>query len=75
MSISYGGPIVLSIYAMIAGIVAAVIGLSMSITGMALNSKDPDKWGARGLSIAGMIISSIMAGLWLIASLIYFAFL
>lgn len=63
------------LYVAIGGGVSAVLGLGLSITGIILNKKDPDKWTKRGLGIAGMIIGIIMVSIFAIALGIYMLFL
>ena len=64
----------MSVYLLIAAIIAALSGLGVSIAGIVLPNKDPDKFSGRGFGIAGMIIGSVMCGILLIAALLFFIF-
>ncbi len=60
---------------LIAGLVTSGVGLGLSIAGMVLPNKDPDKFSGRGFGLAGTIIASIMLGIFLIALFLYLLFL
>jgi uncharacterized membrane protein len=57
------------------GIGLALAGLIVSIISLALNSKNPDKHTMKGFGIAGMIIGSVMTGIFAVAAVIFFAFM
>ena len=53
-------------------IATAIAGLGVSIAGIVLSNTDSDKFSGKGMSVAGMIIGSIMCGILLIAALLFF---
>lgn len=57
---------------LIASIIAGLSGLILSIVGLSLNKKDPDKFSGKGFAVAGMIIGIIICSLLLIAAIIFF---
>lgn len=54
------------------GIGLALAGLIISIIALVLNAKDPDKHTMRGFGLAGMIIGSVMLGIFLISAILFF---
>lgn len=54
------------------GIGLALAGLIISIVALVLNAKDPDKHTMRGFGLAGMIVGSVMLGIFLIAAILFF---
>lgn len=57
------------------GIGLALTGLIVSIISLALNSKNPDKHTMKGFGIAGMVVGSIMTGIFIVTTLLFFALL
>ncbi len=53
-------------------IATTVAGLALSITGIVLSNNNPDKFSGKGMSVAGMIIGSIMCGILLILAILFF---
>lgn len=60
---------------LLAGLGLAVAGLVISIVALILNAQNPDKFTMRGFGLAGMIIGSIMTGIFIVAAVIFFAFI
>lgn len=57
------------------GIGLAIAGLVISIIAIVLNRRNPDKHTLKGFGIAGMIVGSVMTGIFLITALLFFALL
>lgn len=57
------------------GIALALAGLIISIVALVLNRKDPDKHTMKGFGLAGMIIGSVMTGIFIVTTLLFFALL
>lgn len=57
------------------GIGLALAGLVVSIVSLTLNAKNPDKHTLKGFGIAGMIVGSVMLGIFAIAAIFFFAFM
>ncbi len=55
-----------------AGIGLAIAGLVISIIALVLNANDPDKHTMKGFGLAGMIVGSVMTGIFLIAAILFF---
>jgi hypothetical protein len=57
------------------GIGLALAGLIVSIIAIVLNRKNPDKHTMKGFGIAGMIVGSVMTGIFIVTTLLFFALL
>jgi len=60
---------------LLAGLGLAFLGLVISIVSLVLHAKNPDKHTMRGFGIAGMIIGSVMLGIFAVAAVFFFAFI
>ncbi|WMX12439.1 MULTISPECIES: hypothetical protein [unclassified Aureispira] len=60
---------------LLGGLGLAIIGLTISIISLILNAKNPDKFTMRGFGLAGMIVGSIMTGIFIVAAVVFFAFM
>lgn len=55
------------------GLGLALAGLVVSIVSLTLHAKNPDKHTLKGFGIAGMIVGSVMLGIFAIAAIFFFA--
>lgn len=59
---------------LLGGLGLAIAGLGVSIAALVLNRTNPDRHTMRGFGLAGMIIGSIMLGIFIVATAIFFLF-
>lgn len=73
--IGIGISLVITYATLFSGIGLALAGLIISIISLVLNAKNPDKHTMKGFGIAGMVIGSVMTGIFAVAAAIFFAFM